>query len=190
MAPHGVGRPPKAHVRRGSAKEPLTMRDLHNLFWESRTRQERVQQLRSERREFLLELERKKQAGRLVPSAVGKPISDSMPHLAFRCTVIPETPLELRGIAANLRDHPLEFPSLRRTDGSHVEPLFGWGQPQRRWQPKAHSARAEQSRSRAFGLWTVGDDGLVDITGLSLSTTPLITGILLVGFLRQRCKRS
>jgi predicted HTH transcriptional regulator len=33
QAPHGVGRPPEAYVRRGSVKEPLTMRDLHNLFW-------------------------------------------------------------------------------------------------------------------------------------------------------------
>ena len=42
QAPHGVGRPPEAYVRRGSVKEPLTTRDLHNLFWEARTRQERV----------------------------------------------------------------------------------------------------------------------------------------------------
>jgi predicted HTH transcriptional regulator len=29
QAPHGVGRPPESYVRRGSVKEPLTMRDLH-----------------------------------------------------------------------------------------------------------------------------------------------------------------
>jgi Putative DNA-binding domain len=60
QAPHGVGRPPEAYVRRGSAKEPLTMRDLHNLFWESRTRRERILRIRDERRQFLMDLDRKK----------------------------------------------------------------------------------------------------------------------------------
>jgi hypothetical protein len=97
LAPHGVGRPPEAYVRRGSAKEPLTMRDLHNLFWESRTRRERVLQVRGERRQFLMELEKKKEAGRLIRSSDRQPVPASEPHLMFRCTVIPEEPLGLRG---------------------------------------------------------------------------------------------
>jgi len=90
----------------------------------------------------------------------------------FRCTVIPEQPLGLRGIAAELsRDRgSLSLPSLQRKIGSPVTPLFGCGFPYCGWRPKAHAARAEHCSSRAFGLWTIGDDGLVDITGLSLSS--------------------
>ena len=41
-APHGIGRPTAAYVRRGSDSEPLTMRDLQSIFYERRTRLERV----------------------------------------------------------------------------------------------------------------------------------------------------
>jgi hypothetical protein len=176
QAPHGVGRHPEAYVRRASVKEPLTMRDLHNLFWEARTRQERIRQIRSDRQQYLRDFTWKKGQGHLIRSSDGQPIPASEPHLGFRCTVIPEEPLGLRGIAAELSQHPLELPSLRRKNGSPVDPLFGWGRPDRGWQPRAHAARAEHCSSWAYspsgryGLWTVGDDGLVDITGLSLSS--------------------
>jgi len=42
-APHGVG--PNAYVRRGSNSEPLTMRDMQSMFYERRTRLERISQL-------------------------------------------------------------------------------------------------------------------------------------------------
>jgi Putative DNA-binding domain len=41
-APHGYGRPPEAHVRRADKSEPMTMRDMQNVFWEARTRRERI----------------------------------------------------------------------------------------------------------------------------------------------------
>jgi len=44
-APHGVGRPPNAYVRRGSNSEPLTMRDMQSMFYERRTRLERISQV-------------------------------------------------------------------------------------------------------------------------------------------------
>src|SRR5258708_23207355 len=44
-APHGLGRPPNAYVRRGSNSEPLTMRDMQSMFYERRTRLERVSQI-------------------------------------------------------------------------------------------------------------------------------------------------
>jgi predicted HTH transcriptional regulator len=42
-APHGFGRPPVAYVRRADRSEPMTMRDIQNVFWEARTRKERVE---------------------------------------------------------------------------------------------------------------------------------------------------
>jgi hypothetical protein len=145
------------------------MRNLHNLFWESRTRQERVLEIRRQRQQSLWDLNLRKNQGRLIRSSDGQPFPASEPHLGFRCTAIPEERLNLKGIAAELcRDRNfLTLPSLQRKNGSHVNTLFGWGTPNNGWQPRAHAARAEQCFTTAFGLWTIGDDGLVDITGLS-----------------------
>ncbi|MGB8817308.1 MAG: ATP-binding protein [Rhizobiaceae bacterium] len=41
-APHGFGKPPEAYMRRADRSEPMTMRDMENVFWEARTRRERV----------------------------------------------------------------------------------------------------------------------------------------------------
>jgi hypothetical protein len=41
-APHGFGKPPEAYVRRADRSEPMTMRDIQNVFWEARTRRERT----------------------------------------------------------------------------------------------------------------------------------------------------
>ena len=41
-APHGFGKPPEAYVRRADRSEPMTMRDMQNVFWEARTRRERI----------------------------------------------------------------------------------------------------------------------------------------------------
>jgi len=143
QAPHGFGRPPEAYVRRGSASEPLTMRDLHNLFWETRTRRERIDQIRGERQRLLLELEKKKQAGLLMPSYGQEPIRSSESHLAFRCTAIPEEPLGLRGIAAELAQHPVDLPILQSNGNTtRIYHIFGAGRPNRGWQPKAHAGRS------------------------------------------------
>lgn len=47
-APHGFGRPPNAYVRRGSNSEPLTMRDVQSIFYERRTRLERISKIAQE----------------------------------------------------------------------------------------------------------------------------------------------
>ncbi len=41
-APHGFGKPPEAFVRRADRSEPMTMRDMQNVFWEARARRERI----------------------------------------------------------------------------------------------------------------------------------------------------
>jgi hypothetical protein len=46
-APHGFGRPTNAYVRRGAASEPLTMRDMQSIFFERRTRFERLEKIRA-----------------------------------------------------------------------------------------------------------------------------------------------
>lgn len=165
LAPHGVGRPPEAYVRRGSAKEPLTMRDLHNLFWESRTRQERVIQARNDRQVFMMDLEYRMKTGCL-HSSEGN-IVPAKQYLMFRCTIVPEQSLGLNGIAAELLRTPLLRPAIKLNGGGWAEAAFGHGGLPHGWRPKAHAAQAEDSSSRHFSLWTIRDDGLVEVVGFS-----------------------
>jgi Putative DNA-binding domain len=165
MAPHGVGRPPKVHVRRGSSAEPLTMRDLHNLFWEARTRRERVLEIHRERRQFMLELETQKKTGGLIRSDA-QPVPKSAQYLMFRCSAVPEQSLGLSGIASELLTTPLHRPIIP-TNGSPATCAFGNGMLPYGWQPKAHSAQATDFSRRMYSLWTIGDDGLVEVVGFT-----------------------
>jgi hypothetical protein len=167
QAPHGFGRPPEAYVRRGSAKEPLTMRDLHNLFWESRTRRERVIQASRKYQGLMQELEHKKAAGRLIGPS-GQPVPASQQHLMFRCTIVPEQSLGLSGIASELIKSPLSRPDIL-FKGVQTIHAFGERALPRGWRPKAHAAEAEDTSSRMFSLWTIGDDGLVNVVGFRLA---------------------
>ncbi len=166
LSPHGVGRPPEAYVRRGGAKEPLTMRDLHNLFWESRSRRERIHDIRQERQQFMMELETKKKAGRLIRSD-GQPVTASQPHLMFRCSVVPEQSLGLNGIASELITNHFARPEILMK-GNPAIPAFGKGALPYGWRPKAHAAQADDFTHRMYSLWTIGDNGLVEVIGFSL----------------------
>ncbi len=59
QAPHGHGEPPLAYMRRGSRSEPMTMRDLQSVLFETRSRGERITALLNERRQVLMEMVRK-----------------------------------------------------------------------------------------------------------------------------------
>jgi hypothetical protein len=88
-APHGYGSPTAAYVRRGSDSMPVTMRDLQSMFFERRTRLERV---RVRREEF-------RSAGdnilfQWTGGLLRRPYDDGVFQLAdkgmfFRCTCVP-----------------------------------------------------------------------------------------------------
>ena len=42
-APHGYGNPPMCFVRHNDKSTPMIMRDIQNLFWETRTKRERIE---------------------------------------------------------------------------------------------------------------------------------------------------
>jgi len=65
MGPHGFGSPPKAYIRRGEDASPMTMRELHNYFWEARTTRERIVKIQEERREEFRKFIVKKNLGQL-----------------------------------------------------------------------------------------------------------------------------
>jgi hypothetical protein len=85
----------------------------------------------------------------------------------FRCSVIPEQSLGLNGIASELITSPLARPVIQ-TKGNPAIPAFGNGALPYGWRPKAHAAQAEDFSHRMFSLWTIGDDGLVEVIGISL----------------------
>jgi hypothetical protein len=72
------------------------------------------------------------------------------------------------GIAAALITNPLARPVIQ-TKGYPATPAFGNGALPYGWRPKAHAAQAEDFSDRMFSLWTIGDDGLVEVIGFRLS---------------------
>jgi hypothetical protein len=163
LAPHGVGRPPECYVRRGAVKEPATMRDLQNIFWETRTRNERIRALQLERQEFLRGIIAQKAKGTLYSAYTRGFVPAERRFLAFRCTCIPVQSLGLAGIAGELLVSPISRP--RFTDVTTFA-AFGTGSFPLGWSPKSHGARATDGD---YSVWTIGDDGLLEAAGLSLA---------------------
>jgi Putative DNA-binding domain len=93
-APHGFGIPPKTYVRQGSESKPLSMRELQSMFFERRTRLERVTDRRNELSTFA-------QAfwdGRVhlyKTSRGSESIGADMPCIQFRCSLVPTDDLAL-----------------------------------------------------------------------------------------------
>lgn len=158
LAPHGVGRPPSAYVRRGTACEPMTMRDLQSSFWEARTKRERIDRIRAAcHSEFANAYE---DPSLLLPA----PQTTSFPDegLYVRITAIAQQPLGLSSEAlinivseSRLTRHAFE-------DGWWMP--FGGGQPSHGWRPRAHGC---QGFDEGPSFWTVLDDGTINVVGLS-----------------------
>lgn len=153
VAPHGVGLPPVAYVRRGTSCTPMTMRDIQTRFWEARTGIARIEGLREESRQRL-ELFK----GKLVESE--KPLA-----VIFRCSAIAGQRLDLSPIdyrknwLLNLCPGPGQFGighSAASTPGSYTG-----------WIPRAHGAFTRTYDERA--VWNVTDDGTVAVEGVSFS---------------------
>jgi Putative DNA-binding domain len=88
-APHGYGRPSAAYVRRGSNAEPLTMRDLHSIFFERRTRLERVAAKRTQLKSEGDQIRVAWTDGRLpLPYDHGGAVSAEGPGIYFRSSAV------------------------------------------------------------------------------------------------------
>lgn len=88
-APHGFGTPPATYVRHGAESVPLSMREMQSMFFERRTRLERVEDRRKEFSAAAQELSARRSAGRLQkPSGVGG-FASAFPAVLFRCSLVP-----------------------------------------------------------------------------------------------------
>lgn len=140
-APHGHGRPPLAYMRRGSRSEPMTMRDLQSVLFETRTRGERVSALLDERQRVLAEMVRRG------PGSIT--VHQSQPFVGreavwFRCTLVATEDLHLRADdlsrkAAFIRPRPAG------------PTAFGEGGFVDSWRPRLGGVENFDSTSRQFG---------------------------------------
>jgi hypothetical protein len=93
-APHGFGIPPATYVRHGSESKPLSMRELQSMFFERRTRLERVTDRRNELSTFAQTF----WDGRVhlyKTSRGSESIGADTPCIQFRCSLVPTDDLAL-----------------------------------------------------------------------------------------------
>lgn len=156
-APHGHGRPPLAYMRRGSRSEPMTMRDLQSVLFETRTRGERVAALLTDRRNALTTMVEQGPDSIVLED-------NTQPFLRrrvlwFRCTLVAAENLsqhadEITRSARLIRPHP-------RTVSAFGSNLFHYA-----WQPRLNGVENVDRSNRHFSRWFIGDQGIVDAYGL------------------------
>lgn len=159
LAPHGIGRPPAAYVRRGTSCEPMTMRDLQSVFWDARTRQQRVREIRAEHSQELARWPERKSHFGLIDSN-GSSVSRQTRGLFLRVSAIPQQAFSIS---------PFPFDHWRqtlRTSLSKIAPSarspFGDGPFDSRWTRTAHGA---WYIAKGPGRWAIRDDGTVSVIG-------------------------
>jgi len=165
-APHGYGEPPQAYVRRGTSATPMTMRDLQAVFWDARTRRERVERIREKARE------------RLEASMVDVPQvpveydthlpggeqrivrHDTARGVFLRVTAIPQHPLEFDPLPISAGSRP----SMGEL-GLSVAPALNGVAPEG-WLPMAHGLTLIQHDP---ARWEIRDDGTIGVHGFQLT---------------------
>jgi hypothetical protein len=88
-APHGFGTPPATYVRHGSQSVPLSMRELQSMFFERRTRLERIESRRREFSNAAQELWARRSAGRLAKISGEGGFALALHVINFRCSLVP-----------------------------------------------------------------------------------------------------
>lgn len=159
-APHGHGRPPLAYMRRGSRSEPMTMRDLQSVLFETRTRGERIGTLLEERRSSLVNMVEKGPHGIILERGEQPFLGRGV--LYFRCTLVAAESLQLRA------DEIVSSSQvIRPTVGnSYSTSAFGGGSFSYDWSYRVNGVEFIDHGSRHFARWFVGNQGIVDAYGL------------------------
>ncbi len=159
IAPHGIGRPPSAYVRRGTSCDPMTMRDLQSVFWDARTRRERVDAIRSQHNVSLRDMYQSQRSGEL-RERNGERVDRYLKGLCVRISAIPQHAFLIEELPASQWSSQLR-PSYKSL-GPKVHGTFGEGY-----------FYAGLTRT-AHGLWAVGlgpshwsirADGTVSVMG-------------------------
>lgn len=146
-APHGYGQPPQCYVRAGDETKPMTMRDIQSTFWESRTRFERIDALRSEKSDHWSDLPRRQSA------------------LSYRFSAIPEDELPIQGLHRRLSSGQFFPTGAQRADRTAAS-AAPWPFHDREWIVDANCVRRNFNRSNVpfqRGYWEIDQSGAVSI---------------------------
>jgi hypothetical protein len=87
-APHGFGTPPMTYVRHGSESAPLSMRELQSMFFERRTRLERIESRRSGFSAMAKDLWKRRNEGRLRKLSGEGAFAPALSAVLFRCSLV------------------------------------------------------------------------------------------------------
>jgi Putative DNA-binding domain len=147
-APHGFGRPPEAFVRRADKSEPMTMRDMQNVFWEARTRRERIDgELASFSKRFQ-EIE----------------MTDDV--ITFGVCAVSESPTQFLNIIEYLRSRAAQQPPKL----FDTRPLYSAAEPPslaRGWVPTSRGAANQFGKDYkdppTVGDWVIDEGGTVSL---------------------------
>jgi hypothetical protein len=168
-APHGFGRPSAAYVRRGSNSEPLTMRDLQSMFFERRTRLERVQIRRD-----ALRSEGEQLRATWIGGELRKPYDNqvfvSNYGLFFRCSAAPSEDFAIDNFPdefLKIPDHSAPKPIILE-HGALIELPSLMQQWRRRYRSVEHIANAGDQR---FWKATIEADGSINQISIRQFTT-------------------
>ena len=149
-APHGFGLPTVAYMREQDRSKPMSMREIQATFWESRTRLERMDSLRSEKSEDFLSLPKHQDA------------------LAYRFTAVPDQEIPLFSLHRRIQAGSL-LPDVGQrlgqpSAGAAPWPFFN----SRDWSPSSNCVRKKfdsGDRESKNGYWEIDVSGAVTVVG-------------------------
>ena len=169
LAPHGFGAPAESYVRRGTRADPMSMSDIQNSFWDSRTRAERITEKRKGADRYLHKRVMNDPEMLRVNPAGG---------VFARYSAYPHDNLGIQFDTTEMWAKLLR-PTEKHAYNGEVSAPFGAGVIDWRPEPVAHGIRNFSRGSRSSALWQLGEDGSVDVWGLCASK-PTDTGIQVV----------
>jgi hypothetical protein len=195
-APHGFGTPPAAYVRHGSESKPLSMRELQSMFFERRTRLERVTSRQNELSAFAQELWASRRHG----ESQGAIPSLDLPAIQFRCSLAPTDDLAVD----NFPDRFLGSPQASRrpeigNEMTSVVELPTWTSEWRRRYRAVDHIKNDGRRYRQVSLAADGVFNQISIVagndGELFRITPgwyakvILQGMIIVEWLRRWASR-
>jgi hypothetical protein len=164
-APHGFRSPPLVYVRRSSHSEPLGMRDIQAMFFETRTRAERIAARQKERAQGLEDLRRQLITGGVISRYSGRAVVVGPGSLAFRCTLIPTDDIGFHLLPELVRQKGFPRPDSIYANNP-IAPAFGSGPFVCPWTPRPRGAVCEDAGGEHFSRWFLGTDGMVEAMGM------------------------
>jgi Putative DNA-binding domain len=195
-APHGFGTPPAAYVRHGSESKPLSMRELQSMFFERRTRLERVTSRQNELSAFAQELWASRRHG----ESQGAIPSLDLPAIQFRCSLVPTDDLAVD----NFPDRFLGSPqaSLRPEIGNEMTSVVELPTWTSEWRRRYRAVDHIKNDGRRYWQVSLAADGVfnqISIVagndGEPFRITPgwyakvILQGMIIVEWLRQWVSR-